>query len=114
METVKKILIIEDDCTTRTIISDILTQNGYVVESSMLLREAAALLDTKPFDLIISDIGLPDGNGLDFCGQHRHTPFISMSASDSAGAAIAGGAVAFFEKPFNIEDMLAAVKRCIG
>ena len=113
MSGANKVLIIEDDSTIRTILTHVLSEQGYEIVACVLLREAKGLLESDEFDLIISDIGLPDGNGLDFCGQYA-LPYISMSATEGiAPLAIASGAKAFIEKPFAVEEMLSAIKRVI-
>ena len=76
----------------------------------MLLRDAVGSLNSNTFDLIISDIGLPDGNGLDFCSIYRQIPFIAMSASGCSEMAIANGAKSFIEKPFT-SNKIKAVKQ---
>jgi len=110
MKTAKKILLIEDDSMISSSLSYALSEKGYEVIACMLLRDAVGLLNSNIFNLIISDIGLPDGNGLDFCSKYRQIPFIVMSASDCSEMAIANGAKSFIEKPFDIGDMLDAVK----
>lgn len=105
----KKILIIEDDNTIRSLLTELLTQNGYEATGCMLLQEAAALLNGGSFDLIISDIGLPDGNGLDFCSRYKQIPFIAMSGLECPELAKESGAKAYIEKPFKVADLLAAI-----
>lgn len=109
----KKILLIEDDSLISSCLSYALSEKGYEVTPCMLLRDAASLITSDTFDLIVSDIGLPDGNSLGFCSKYRHIPFIAMSASDCSELAIANGARAYVEKPFMIDDMLAAIKTVI-
>jgi len=75
----------------------------------MLLRDAEALLAAETFDLIISDIGLPDGNGLDFCSQHKKIPFVIMSGMECSDLAKASGAKAYIQKPFHVDDVLTTI-----
>jgi len=110
METAKKILLIGDDSMISSSLSYALFEKGYKVIACMLLRDAVGLLNSNTFDLIISDIGLPDGNSLDFCSIYRQTPFIAMSASDCSEMAIANGAKSFIEKPFT-SNKIKAVKQ---
>ncbi|MDR0286562.1 MAG: response regulator [Clostridiales bacterium] len=106
---IMKILIIEDDNIIRSGVSYILSSNGYEVLDCKLIREAAALLTDNIFDLIISDIGLPDGNGLDFCSQYKDIPFIVMSGWECSELAKANGAKAYVKKPFGADDILTAI-----
>ena len=104
-----KILIIEDDNSLRSALSYALSRKGYEVSDCMLLRDAAVLIASNAFDLIISDIGLPDGNGLDFCSRQKIIPFVVMSGQECSELAKANGARAYIEKPFNVDDMLAVI-----
>jgi two-component system catabolic regulation response regulator CreB len=105
----QKILLIEDDNTIRSILSYALSQKGYEVLDCMFIRDAAALVAVERFDLIISDIGLPDGNGLDFCSRQQKIPFVIMSGQERSEMAKANGARAYVEKPFRVNDILAAI-----
>ena len=62
----KKILLLEDDESLNRGISLKLSKEGYQVLSAYTMREANALFEKEMIDLVISDITLPDGNGLDF------------------------------------------------
>jgi DNA-binding response OmpR family regulator len=109
-----RILIIEDDSSLRSALSYALSIKGYEVSDCMLLRDAAALMTANDVDLIISDIGLPDGNGLDFCSQQQRIPFVIISGQECSEPAMANGARAYIEKPFNVDDVLAVIqKHCL-
>jgi signal transduction histidine kinase len=60
-----KILLVEDHEPTRKALEALLRQRGYDVKSSASLAEARALAAAHPFEVLVSDIGLPDGNGSD-------------------------------------------------
>jgi DNA-binding response OmpR family regulator len=105
----QKILLIEDDNTIRSILSYALSQKGYDVLDCMFISDATVLVATNTFDLIISDIGLPDGNGLDFCSRQQKIPFVIMSGQECSDMAKANGARAYVEKPFRVDDILTAI-----
>lgn len=65
------ILILEDDQNLNRGISLKLRREGYDVLSVFTVRDARRLFDEHQPDLIISDITLPDGSGLDFCAEIR-------------------------------------------
>ena len=65
------ILILEDDQNLNRGISLKLRREGYDVLSAFTVRDARRLFDEHQPDLIISDITLPDGSGLDFCAKIR-------------------------------------------
>ncbi len=60
-----RILLVEDHLDTLRIVARSLTRLGYAVQTASSVREALERVDNEPFDLLVSDIGLPDGNGLD-------------------------------------------------
>ncbi|MCU1677394.1 MAG: response regulator transcription factor, partial [Frankiales bacterium] len=59
------ILLIEDDPATRTFLADNLTADGYTIRVARGLREGVHELRTQFPDLVVLDVGLPDGSGLD-------------------------------------------------
>ena len=58
------ILLVEDHADTRTALSKLLDQYGHEVATAENVRDALLLLENLRFDVLVSDIGLPDGNGL--------------------------------------------------
>lgn len=82
MNGIEKILIIEDDNALRSTLSYILLKRGFQVSDCMFLHDAAAMIAADDYDLIISDIDLPDGNGLDFCSRQQRIPFVIMSGQE--------------------------------
>jgi DNA-binding response OmpR family regulator len=65
------ILVLEDDAPTRTFLADNLTADGYELLVAESARDALRQLETKFPDLVLIDLGLPDGSGLDVVGQVR-------------------------------------------
>ena len=107
-----KILIVEDDRSLNNGIA--LSLNTYQCEQAYSLSEAYDLLDSS-IDLIILDINLPDGNGLDFCREIRKTskvPIIFLTANDMEIDIVAGletGADDYITKPFSLAVLRARV-----
>ena len=66
-----KILLVEDHEPTRITLASLLTRRGYQVKSAASVAEARALAAEQQFHLLISDIGLPDGNGFDLMKELR-------------------------------------------
>jgi DNA-binding response OmpR family regulator len=71
VEALATILILEDDAPTRTFLADNLTADGYELLVADSARDALRQLETKFPDLVLIDLGLPDGSGLDVVGQVR-------------------------------------------
>lgn len=112
----KNILIIEDDNDIRYLLEYILERAFYEVRMGASARDLELELATKLPDVIILDIMLPDGNGIDLCKQvkenqlTRHIPVIIMSAHQFSNIEEAC-ADDFISKPFGIREMIAAVER---
>lgn len=66
-----RILLVEDHEATRTVLTHFLTQRKYQVRTAASLAEARALVNRQHFDLVVSDIGLPDGSGYDLMLELR-------------------------------------------
>jgi CheY-like chemotaxis protein len=60
-----RILLVEDHADTATVMAQLLRRRGYSVDVAGSMQAAVAAAEREEFDLLISDIGLPDGNGLD-------------------------------------------------
>lgn len=103
-----KILIVEDDITLNNGIALSLKQDGYLFHSAFTLKEAKEYLRNDTPNLIILDINLPDGNGLELCREIRRTssvPIIFLTANDMETDIVAGfslGADDYITKPFSL------------
>ena len=64
-----RILLVEDDPTTRTVLARLLRKAGHVVSTAASVRDGIESANKGEFDLLLSDIGLPDGSGLDIMRQ---------------------------------------------
>ena len=81
----KQILLLEDDENLNRGISLKLSREGYRVFSALTLTEARALFDKENINLVICDITLPDGNGLDFgkaVRENSNSVLIYLTAMD--------------------------------
>jgi PAS domain S-box-containing protein len=77
------ILIVEDHENTATVMSKLLKRNGHEVVTASTVRQALDVLRTTPLDLLVSDLGLPDGNGFEVMTE-------LSKISDAKGIAISG------------------------
>ncbi|HEU5396782.1 MAG TPA: response regulator, partial [Verrucomicrobiae bacterium] len=81
------ILVVEDDASTRSVLMKILTDRNYKVTEAESVRVASALAMKNDFDLVISDIGLPDGNGYElFKAIRRKLPTVRGIALTGYGS----------------------------
>ncbi len=104
----QKILIVEDDIIICGGVKIFLESKGYKADCAYSLAEAEAALSGS-YNLIILDINLPDGNGLDLCSiihKERQIPVIFLSADDTDEDMIKGfkaGCDDYIAKPFSTE-----------
>lgn len=111
----KRILIVEDDVDLNEGIKFVLEDSGTQIFQAYSLKEALKFIDNK-FDLILLDINLPDGNGIDFCKEvkkrSKNNPVIFISANDTDIDVIRGlelGGDDYIVKPFNLMVLRARV-----
>ena len=79
------ILLVEDDLSLIEGLEFSLTKNGFRVEVARTVKDAVAALKNPSYDLLLIDLGLPDGSGFDICRKVRQTsnvPIIFLTASD--------------------------------
>jgi signal transduction histidine kinase/ActR/RegA family two-component response regulator len=111
-----RILLVEDHVDTASVLSELLQSNGYKVETAASLEEARQV-DLAHVDVIVSDLGLPDGTGLELMRELRtraQLPAIALSGfgmqSDLKASREAGFDL-HLTKPVNIERLLEAIHR---
>lgn len=111
-----KVLVVEDDREIRGLLSAALQLEGFEVRSAVSLSEATALLAHDPPDLVILDLGLPDGDGSALLARRRDgppLPVIVVSAREDEAQKVAlldAGADDYLIKPFGIGELLARMR----
>jgi len=115
-----KLLIIDDDPGVVSWLVDSLSEEGFSVVGETSAQSALQLLQTKTFELIISDIEMPQMRGLDLLRailkKHPGQMILLITAFgsiDLAVEAVRAGAVDFLAKPFRIEALLLSIKRAL-
>ena len=111
-----RVLLVEDDARIREELCDALGAAGFSVEAAATLREARAALE-RPLDLLLLDLGLPDGDGLVLCralrAAGRELPILVLTARDAPDQRVRGldvGADDYVVKPFHMPELLARVR----
>jgi two-component system, OmpR family, response regulator VicR len=110
------ILFVEDDATIAMGVEYSLKQDGFQVSLAHRLEEARDLLKRQPFDLVLLDLGLPDGSGYALCKEIRaagDTPIIILSARDEESSVVLGldlGADDYITKPFRLRELISRMK----
>jgi len=113
-----KILLVEDERVTHRAIMNGLNKHGYSCSGAQSLTQAKKMLKHMVFDLVISDITLPDGSGLDLLKGIREylidIPFVMITASEKKSLiqdAIRLGANDFLTKPFHLDNLPTIIER---
>lgn len=112
-----KILVVEDDFFLRDGLSELLTKEGYEPVTAQNAAEAQARLTQDKYSLIILDVMLPDGSGLDICTALRSrgcgTPVLFLTACDDEIQIVRGldsGADDYVTKPFRLQELLSRIR----
>ena len=119
-----RILLVEDDPGLSSTLLERLQLEAYdtvlATTKSIASIEFEKSLSENPFDLVILDIGLPDGSGLDFARDirlHSLVPIVFLSAMNSAGHRLEGfeiGAEDYIPKPFHLKELLLRIQKVLA
>jgi two-component system repressor protein LuxO len=119
--TPSRVLVVEDEADMATSYERLLRRQGYRVEAVGSRAGGLLALERDPPGLVISDLRLPDGDGLDIVRAARRrvepTPVIIVTGFASEAArqtALAAGATAFLVKPFTAAALLGLVRELLG
>jgi two-component system alkaline phosphatase synthesis response regulator PhoP len=113
------VLIIEDDPAVLTLTRDMLFKEKYLVQTAGTLSEGRSALHKMHPDLVVLDLGLPDGDGLSLCRDLKRDPstheipvFIltARGSSEEIVAGLESGADDYLPKPFNEREFLARAR----
>jgi two-component system, NtrC family, response regulator AtoC len=112
------ILIVDDDPGFRSLMEAILKKEGYALDSAASVQEAAACTGRRSYDLVVSDVMLPDGSGLDVLQHTRQdmpdVPVVMITAFGTVASAVdamKAGAADYLGKPLSSPDELRIVVR---
>ena len=114
------ILILEDDITFSLMLKTWLGRKGFEVSSVSSVSDARSRIEDASFDLILSDLRLPDGDGIDLLKWIKENNFViplimmtSYAEIQTAVQAIKLGASDYIAKPLNPEELLGKIKEVI-
>lgn len=115
-----RILLVEDHLQTNRILTRLLTADGHAVTPALSLAEALAAVGQEPFDLVLSDIGLPDGSGFDLMArlkeryQLKGIALSGYSSQADRQASFQAGFSEHLSKPVTLEALREALMRVIA
>lgn len=111
------IILVEDDEHVSHLLKRQLQRAGYTTQHASTIAEARVLFGRNEWDIAILDRGLPDGDGVELCGELRtispHGYILMVTGSDSYEAKLEGfesGADDYVTKPFELDELLARVR----
>ena len=119
----QKVLIVDDSESMRFVISYCLNEAGFHVIEASDGQEALRIAQSSHYDVIITDINMPNMNGYDFIeavrktSKNRHAPILTLTTNTSQDAVAKGkaaGATGWLTKPFNDEMLLNVMRKVIA
>ena len=114
-----RILLVEDDKSIVTNLTEYLTKEGYTVKSASGQKDALQLVEREKFDLVLLDISLSDGNGFAVCKAIKsdyYIPVIFLTASGDEYSTVTGfelGADDYIAKPFRPRELVSRIKNIL-
>jgi two-component system response regulator PilR (NtrC family) len=115
-----RILVVDDEADLRELLEITLLKMGLDVDSAATVREARGLLDRTAYALVLTDMRLPDGLGLELvrevAASHKSTPIAVITAygsAENAVVALKAGAFDYVSKPVVLDDLRAMVRSAL-
>lgn len=111
-----RVLVVEDDREIRAMMQSSLSVEGFEVQTAVSVSEASALLRHSLPDVIVLDLGLPDGDGIELVHEvrkHHSMPILVVSARHQEVQKIQlldAGADDYLTKPFSVSELLARIR----
>ena len=114
-----RILLVEDDKSIVTNLTEYLTKEGYTVKSASGQKDALQFVEKEKFDLVLLDISLSDGNGFAVCKAIKsdyYIPVIFLTAAGDEYSTVTGfevGADDYIAKPFRPRELVSRIKNIL-
>lgn len=115
-----RVLVIEDEVDLAVTCERLLRRLGYTVVRAGSRAEGLSIIEAQPVGLVITDVRLPDGSGLDIVSAARLSPaappvivVTGFTTRTSREAALAAGANVYLPKPFSTADLASHVRQLL-
>jgi two-component system, NtrC family, nitrogen regulation response regulator GlnG len=115
------VLLVEDDASIAIVIGAALEAEGFEVTTCSTIAERDRLLAAHDFRALVTDVMLPDGDGIDTIGRVRalrpDMQIVILSAQNTLDTAVRAtdtGAFEYFPKPFDIDELARTVRQAVG
>lgn len=115
------VLLVEDDASIALVITAALESEGFAVTHCETIAERDRLIEAGPYKVLVTDVKLPDGDGIETLDRvtalHGDMPIVILSAQntlDTAVRATETGAFEYFPKPFDIDELARTVRQAVG
>lgn len=115
-----RVIVIEDDVEVASVIKERLAGGGYSVMHAATIEAGRSALSSAEWDVIVLDLMLPDGSGLDLAKQLRErgdeTPILMLTARDTVDQRVEGfrhGADDYLCKPFDVDELAARLEAIV-
>lgn len=115
-----KILVIDDDKILSTMLVNQLKASGHMAEEANTLNDGLKMASSTDYDIVLLDVQLPDGNGLEFLPRFKNTPSLpeviiitGHGEADGAEKAVFSGAWSYIEKPHVIRELSLHLTRAL-
>ena len=117
----RRVLLVEDDASIATVITAALEAEGFTVDHRVTLSGRDTALAGERFAALLTDVVLPDGDGIatlaPIRAAHPAMPVIILSAQNTLDTAVRAsdtGAFEYFPKPFDLDELVRAVRQAVG
>lgn len=114
------ILVVDDESSVREMLGILMSKEGHQVSEAADVRSASDMLDRGAYDVVLSDIRMPDGSGIDVLKTARQADpdtivilLTAFATTETAVEAMRLGAYDYVTKPFNVEELKAKVRKGI-
>ncbi|KQM13050.1 sigma-54-dependent transcriptional regulator [Novosphingobium sp. Leaf2] len=115
------VLLVEDDMSIAIVITAALEHEGFAVTHCTSIAQRDRELESRSFSALVTDVMLPDGDGIETIGRvrtrHPAMPIVILSAQNTLDTAVRAtdtGAFEYFPKPFDIDELARTVRQAAG